>query len=124
MSQLAKALQAVDSGDRVLLRVKFSPLFSDTVSIKAESLNDPMVGLRYKVGCKIEASCVVTPYSGLQFGERIEKSTNQVKRQIIEAVFGEFRSDIMRIRAALNDYDVDSARDLLDYLERNMFNVE
>lgn len=121
MSQLVKALQAVDSGDRLLLRSKKSSLFDDTVSIKAESFNDPMVGLRYRVGCKIEASCVVSPASGLSYGDKGEEATYRVKRQIVEAIFGEFRNDIIRIHAALNDYDVDSARDLLAALERNMF---
>lgn len=123
MSQLGKALQVVDSGDRLLLRPKKSSLFNDTVSIKAESYNDPMVGLRYRVGCKIEASCVVSPLSGLSYGDKGEEATYRVKRQIIEAIFGEFRNDIMRIHSALNDYDVDSARDLLSTLERNMFDV-
>ena len=123
MSQLIRALEAVDTGDRVLLRPQLSPLFNDLVSIKAEALNDPLIGMRYRIGCKIEASAVITTLERMSQADSIQLSVNRAKQQVVEAIFGEFRQDIMRIHYALNAYDVDSARDLLAALERNMFDV-
>ena len=118
MSQLAKAISAVDTDERILIRKKLSPLFNDLVNVRHDSMIDPMIGMKYRIGVKIETSAVIHD------PRDTELVVNRVRQQIVEAVFGEFRQDIARLSLALNDYDVESARAILDDLSNKMFGVE
>lgn len=118
MSQLAKAISAVETGERILIRKKLSPLFNDLVNVKHESLIDPMIGMKYRIGVKLEASAVISDPQQTDF------VVDRVRQQIVEAIFGEFRQDITRMYVALNDYDVETARAILDDLSHNMFDIK
>jgi hypothetical protein len=47
-----------------------------------------------------------------------------IKRGVIEEVFGEFRPSLYKLRTALYDRNFDEARQILNQLEYDMFTVE
>ena len=122
MSQLAKAVQYVDTGERVIINKGFSPLFTSIAEVKSHSSQDFVVGYKYRIGVKLEATATI-PEIDLINGKTVV-AVQRVKRQIVEAVFGEFRQDIEMIHLALNDYDVETARIRLIELQEKMYNAE
>lgn len=121
MSQLVKAVQYVDTKDRVIINQGFSPLFKDIVEIKSYSHQDCLIGHKYRIGVKIEATATI-PESDI-LGDRVSETVNRVKQQIVEAVFGEFRQDFERVHMALNNYDVETARLMLIELREKMYGI-
>ena len=121
MSQLVKAVQYVDTKDRVIINQGFSPLFTDLVEVKSYSHQDCLIGHKYRIGVKIEATATIPEYKIL--GDHIDTAVDRVKRQIVEAVFGEFRQDFERVHMALNNYDVETARLMLIELQEKMYGI-
>ena len=121
MSQLAKAVQYVDTQDRVIINKGFSPLFKDIVGVKSHSSRDYSVGHKYRIGVNLEVTATI-PEIDLING-KLDAAVQRVKQQIVEAVFGEFRQDFERIHMALNDYDVETARVRLYDLQEKMYGV-
>ena len=121
MSQLAKAVQYVDTQDRVIINRGFSPLFKDIAEIKSHSSQDFIAGYKYRIGVKLEATATI-PEIDLMNG-KLDAAVQRAKQQIVEAVFGEFRQDFERIHMALNDYDVETARVRLYDLQEKMYGV-
>lgn len=119
MSQIVRAIEASDTGSRKIINDSFTPLFQDVFSIKSEVRSDlTLVGQVYKVGVTVGATCVVTePYD-------LTETIKRTKRQVIEAIFGEFRNDFMMIERALYDRDFQKSRALLSEFERKMFTAE
>ena len=126
MSQLSKAITALDTGDRKYIPEKSSPLFQDVFSAKAEIdkvyTTSAEVGVRYRIGCKIGSDVVVSDYNQ-EFGA-LERAITRTKLQVIEGIFGEFRPHIRRIEKAIYDYDYNEAGRLLHEMERVMFEPE
>ena len=121
MSQLVKAVQYVDTKDRVIINKGFSPLFTDLVEVKSYSHQDCLIGHKYRIGVKIEATATI-PESKI-LSDHLDEAVDRVKRQIIEAVFGEFRQDFERVHMALNNYDVETARMMLIELQEKMYGI-
>ena len=119
MSQLVKAVQYVDTKDRVIINQGFSPLFTDLVEVKSYSHQDCLIGHKYRIGVKIEATATI-PESKI-LSNHLDEAVDRVKRQIIEAVFGEFRQDFERVHMALNNYDVETARLMLIELQGKLY---
>lgn len=118
MSQLAKAVMAVDLGDRKIINDKsFSPLFKDVFSSKAAI--EEQVG--YFAATKYKIAVTIGIESHAKDQKELEDRIIKAKRSIIEVVFGEFRQDLLRINNAVYDRDFAVARDLLTSLERKMF---
>jgi hypothetical protein len=57
-------------------------------------------------------------------GDTLEEAIHRTKRQVIEAIYGEFRQDLMMVERALYDRDFQKARDCLRILEQKMFGIE
>jgi hypothetical protein len=128
MSQLVKAIAAHDTGNRKALEGKFSPLFQDVFE-KKEHITEVRdayyeVAKLYKIGITLGQTCMVTELDQLQGEDVITMAIERTKKSIIEAIFGEFREDFMRLNTALYDRDFAKARTLLNQFENKMFSTE
>ena len=120
MSQFTKAISFIDTGGRKILSKGFSPLFVDvfdgtTTLVKSHD----SIGRVYKIQAKLETSFVVMETSSQD--EDVLEAVARAKRQIIEAVFGEFRPYFRRIEGAIYNHDVETAGRILRELEYTMF---
>lgn len=126
MSQVVKAVIAEDTGDRKLLD-SFSPLFQDVFSVR-EEIHDVRsmqeVAKVYRIGVTLGNQCVVSEYEQLTKEDVLAEAINRTKRSIIEAIFGEFRGDLMHLENAIYDRDFLKAKNLLRVLENKMFSTE
>jgi hypothetical protein len=125
MSQIAKAIVATDTGERKFIPNKLSPLFTDVFSSKSEVSEtystDGTVGIKYRIGTKIGADCIVTDYDNMQSDNALQHAINRTKRQVIEGIFGEFRPHFRRIEKAIYDHNMEEAGRLLYQMEYQMF---
>lgn len=79
-------------------------------------------GYRYQMGARITASFVITDEEHSS-ADMLRHQVERTKRQIIEAVFGEFRDPIYALREALMEADIDAAHRALDKLQKQMFDI-
>lgn len=124
MSQVVKAIVATDSGERKYIPKGLSPLFTDVFASKSEVsevIGMDGVGIKYRIGVKLGADCLVTEYDCMQSDNTIQAAIIRTKRQVIEGIFGEFRPHIRRIEKAIYDYNYEEAGRLLHEMERVMF---
>lgn len=124
MSQVVKAIVATDSGERKYIPKGLSPLFTDVFTSKSEVsevIGMDGIGIKYRIGVKLGADCVVTEYDRMQADDSIQAAIIRTKRQVIEGIFGEFRPHIRRIEKAIYDYNYEEAGRLLHEMERVMF---
>lgn len=122
MSQIARAIQYTDTGNRTAVRPKLSPLFENMVDVKSEYHDkyDVMGILKaYRIQLKLTNDFKMNELASL---EDLKEGVARAKRQMIEAVFGEFRPQIRLIEQAIYDYNMEEAGRLLHELEENMFN--
>ena len=125
MSQISKAIMAVQTPERKHITEKLPPLLQDVFDGKASIRKDFNVGLVYTIGIKLGSQCVITELELMKSKNNVpEDAINRTKRQIIEAIFGEFRPHIRRIEKAIYDYDYQEAGKLLYELEHVMFEPE
>ena len=128
MSQIVKAIAAIDTGQRkVFDEKKFTPLFQDVFESKMQVSEVRDVSLTtaklFKIGVTLGQSAMVTELEQLGSDDALSEAIYRTKRSVIEAVFGEFREDFMRIQNALYDRDFQKARTLLVAFENKMFEV-
>lgn len=125
MSQVVKAIMAEDTGNRKLLD-SFSPLFQDVFSVREEiqELRHQEVAKVYRIGVTLGNQCMVTEYEQLSYEDALTEAINRTKRGVIEAIFGEFRGDLMHLETAIYDRDFLKAKNLLRVLENKMFSTE
>lgn len=125
MSQLVKAITAVDTGQRKQITDSFSPLFNDVFSRKElleDSYHNPaFVAKLYKIGITLGAQAIVNEADTINDVDALSLAIERTKRSVIEAVFGEFRQDFLQINNALYDRDFQKARSLLTVFEQKMF---
>lgn len=128
MSQVVRAIEAHDTGDRKLIKESFSTLFQDVFNIKSqiqELKSTEGVAKQYRIGVTIGSQVHVSELDLLQEGgDALEEAIHRTKRQVIEAIYGEFRQDLMLTERALYDRDFQKARDYLRILEQKMFGIE
>lgn len=125
MSQVVRAIEAHDTGERKLIKDSFSTLFQDVFSIKSHiqdlSISEG-VGKQYRIGVTLGSQVLVSELDDLQNTENVlPQAIRRTKRQVIEAIFGEFRQDFMLVERALYDRDFQKARDHLRIFEEKMF---
>lgn len=130
MSQLVKAIMATDTDHRKMIQQKaFSPLFQDVFSrqeqvAEARDANFYIAKL-YKIGVTLGAQVAVSELDMITQDENVlQEAIDRTKRQIIEAVFGEFRQDFYQLEAAIYDRDFQKARSLLTVFQRKMYEVD
>jgi hypothetical protein len=128
MSQVVRAIEAHDTGERKIIRESFSQLFQDVFSVK-EQIQDlkgtERVAKQYRIGVTLGAQVWVSELDLLKAGDdALQEAIDRTKRHVIEAIFGEFRQDLMLIEHALYDRDFQKARDYLRILHQKMFGIE
>jgi hypothetical protein len=125
MSQVVKAITAEDTGNRKLID-SFSPLFQDVFSVKEtiQELRHEEVAKVYRIGVTLGAQCMVTESMRDANEDSLTEAINRTKRSVIEAIFGEFRGDIMHLETAIYNRDFAKAKELLRVLEAKMFGVD
>lgn len=125
MSQVVKAITATDTGDRKLLD-SFSPLFQDVFSVKEtiQELHHDEIAKIYRIGVTLGAQCMVTENMRDANVDSLTEAINRTKRSVVEAIFGEFRGDIMHLETAIYNRDFAKAKELLRMLESKMFGVD
>ena len=128
MSQVVRAIEAHDTGDRKLIKESFSTLFQDVFNIKShiqDVRGTEGIAKQYRIGVTIGSQVHVSDLDLLQEGgDTLEEAIHRTKRQVIEAIYGEFRQDLMMVERALYDRDFQKARDYLRILEQKMFGIE
>lgn len=121
MSQVVNAIMATKS-DRV--RFKQPKLFQDVFAVR-EEINEVNAGLeiQYRIGVTLGSQCWISDSARAQNDNAIEMAVQRTKRQVIEAIFGEFRADFRSIERALYNSDIETARVMFHALEDRMFEV-
>ncbi len=127
MSQVVKAITAQDTGERKVFHDSFSPLFQDVFNIKSEiqefkHLSD--VAKAYRIGVTLGAQVYVEDLEMVTNENALTNAIDRTKRQVIEAIFGEFRQDFMLVERALYDRDFQKAREYLRVFEDKMYSTK
>ena len=121
MSKVVNAIMA-KKGDRA--RPKQTKLFRDVFTVR-EDIQTVAAGIevQYRIGVTLGAECWVDEISIISEPDALEMAIDRSKRQVIEAIFGEFRADFRNIERALYDRNIEEARVMLHDLEKKMFEV-
>jgi hypothetical protein len=123
MSQISKAIEWTDTGERKLIRTKLSPLFEQMVDTKAswETTKDYNVLKQYRIQLTLRNTFTVSELEVLKNNDALKEAVDRAKKQMIEAVFGEFRPYIRRLEQAIYDYNMEEAGNILQDMENVMF---
>jgi hypothetical protein len=126
MSQVVKAIVATDLGERKVFRDQFSPLFQDVFNVKSsiQEYRLDSIAKQYRIGVTIGAQCWVEENIQNSHCDTLENAIERTKKHVIEAIFGEFRHDLMMVERELYNRDFQKARDHLRILEEKMFGTE
>ena len=117
VSRLSKAVYAKPTDQK---RLVDSRLFSE-MFVKDEHLNEiitPYIQMQYTIQAAFRNDVWI---SSEQETKNLDWAIRKTKQSIIEAVFGEFREDMILIQRALYNRDFEVALNLLQNLEKNMF---
>ncbi len=116
MSKLAEMIQAAQTNAR---RCVMTPIASFTSSVNEPPALTSQV--HYVYSLKAEFGCNAT----VQYGAKsdLDAKLKLVRRQVVEAIFGEFREDIYAIQRAFINYDADKAVELVGAMYKRMFDV-
>ena len=122
MSQVVNAIVAT-KGDRV--RIKQTKLFKDVFNVREDMQTTRTASseIQYRIGVTIGSQCWVDEFEQLKHENALEEAIYRTKRQVIEAIFGEFRVDFRNIERALYDSNIEEARVMFHALEDRMFQV-
>jgi hypothetical protein len=127
MSQIAQTIQAVATGEKRAARKKLSPLFEKMASADLQSSHEPLnmvtfFRLQLKLVnqfCVSDLDVMKQPNGSSAYTEAVARA----KRQMIEAVFGEFRPYFRRLEQAIYDYDMEEAGAILREMEDVMYGL-
>jgi hypothetical protein len=115
MSKLSEMIKAAQTNER---RCVMNPL----INFASSATDLPALApIHYVYSFKAEFGCTATVQYGAK-GE-LDAKLKQIRRQVVEAVFGEFREDIHAINRALMNYDTDKATELVGIMYGKMFDV-
>ena len=121
MSKVVNAIMATKEDRR---RLKQTKLFQDVFAVREEIQTlSPGVEIQYRIGVTFGAQCWVSEMEKLKNDDALEMAVQRTKRQVIEAIFGEFRQDFRSIERALYDGNIEEARVMFHALEDKMFEV-
>lgn len=120
MSKVVNSIVATKN-DRV--RLKQSKLFQDVFAVR-EDIQTLKHGteIQYRIGVTLGAQCWIDEAEQMK-NWAVEMAVQRTKRQVIEAIFGEFRQDFRSIERALYDSNIEDARVMFHALEERMFEV-
>jgi hypothetical protein len=117
MSKIAKAIDAVLTGERRATAPKFR--YAD-VEMKFSTAVIPHISNGVSLGFKMRKEAWLDEHEWDSVELRSEALRN-MKRAMIEEIFGEFRPIILELRASVYDNDLTRMRTLLAELENQMF---
>jgi hypothetical protein len=121
MSKVVNEIMAV-RGDKV--RLKQTKLFQDVFAVREDTQNlKTGTEIQYRIGVTLGAQCWVDELEQLKSDNALANAIERTKRQVIEAIFGEFREDFRNIERSLYDSNVEEARVQLHAMEDKMFQV-
>ena len=125
MSQIVNAIDSFDTGDRKFIPEKTSRLFQNVFDAKSEweTVHTPCIAKVYKIQVKLGNTVMVEDHPNKNQDEELALAVERTKKQSVEAIFGEFRTNFRELERALYDYDYETARVLLDRFETQMFKV-
>lgn len=125
MSKVVTAISATQRDQRRILRTGKSQLFQDVFSARESIYADPTyVQTQYRISVTLGSECWVSETDQLFNGESaLELAIQRTKRQVIEAIFGEFRVDFRNIERAIYDNNMEEAGVMLHAMEKKMFEV-
>ena len=121
MSKVVNEIMA-QKGDRH--RLKQTRLFQDVFTVR-EDIQKLKAGteIQYRIGITLGSQCWVDELEQLKNDDAVTNAIERTKRQVIEAIFGEFREDFRNIERSLYDSNVEDARVQLHAMEKKMFEV-
>jgi hypothetical protein len=121
MSKVVNAIMATKADRR---RLKQTKLFKDVFTAREDIQTlSPGTEIQYRIGVTLGSECWVDELEQLKSDNALTEAINRTKRQVIEAIFGEFRADFRSIERALYDSDIETARVMFHALEYRMFEV-
>lgn len=124
MSQVVKAITATKT-DRVRMINVLSPLMQDVFSVREDIREDPVtLETQYRIGVTIGSQVFVSDFDKMASDNALTAAIYRTKRQVIEAIFGEFRQDFRMIERDLYDRNIEAARIKFHELEKKMFEVD
>ena len=116
MSKLAKAIEATQTRNVRVSRdlgLRYTDVQAGVVPL--DHLAAPLLSKEMFLGVKLQKKVWISD------GEDMEIAMHDIKRAMIEEIFGEFRPMLIEIRGALYDEDTVRARTLLAEMEQCMF---
>ena len=120
MSELAKAITA----NVTTYRQAVSPLFREMFRADVEHSRPQLeTGRVYSIKATFGANVLITDQELASNDESVSMAVERTKRQVIEAVFGEFRPNFRMIEKAIYERDIEKASKLLYEMEMKMFDT-
>jgi hypothetical protein len=123
MSKLSDAIDYEFTGNKSYLERPKNNYID--VSTFVQDIGYPTIGREFKIGVKLQATKWVDDTNLIQSNENepaiVSDVLKDLKRAMIEEVFGEFRPLIIEMRSALYDKDNTRVRTLLAEMEQKMF---
>ena len=107
-------------------KVRYTPLnglFQDVFSVREDIQDGQHLETQYRIGVTIGAQCWISDLDRVKSDTALQHAIERTKRQVIEAIFGEFRQDFRMIERAIYDSDTGTAGKLLHEMEKKMFEV-
>lgn len=120
MSKVVNAIMATKEDRR---RLKQTKLFQDVFAAREDIQTLAGTEIQYRIGVTLGAQCWVSETEKLKNDVAVDMAIERTKRQVIEAIFGEFRQDFRSIERALYDSNIEEARVMFHALEDKMFEV-
>ena len=121
MSKVVNAIMATKEERR---RFKQTKLFQDVFAVREDIQTvNPGIEIQYRIGVTLGAQCWVSEMEQQSNDDALVMAIQRTKRQVVEAIFGEFRADFRSIERALYDSNIEEARMMLHALEDRMFEV-
>jgi hypothetical protein len=120
MSKVVNEIMATKEDRR---RLKQTKLFEDVFTARENFRNKTGTEIQYRIGVTLGSQCWVDELEQLKSDNALANAIERTKRQVIEAIFGEFREDFRNIERSLYDSNVEEARVQLHAMEDKMFQV-
>lgn len=120
MSELAKAITA----NVTTYRQAVSPLLGEMFRADVEHSRPQLgTGMVYSIKATFGANVLITDQELASNDKSVSLAVERTKRQVVEAVFGEFRPHYRMIEKAIYERDMEKASKLLHEMEKQMFDT-
>lgn len=125
MSRVVAAITATRGDRHRIVAKNQNPLFTDMFATTEHIRQSPdQIETEYRIEVRLGSQCWVGEDIKETYANALTDAVTRTKRQVIEAIFGEFREDFRMIERALYDRNVEQARIALHAMEQKMFYEE